>query len=464
MGTQLGTRLGKRHREASGTWNPGGPWPRCHPPARPPGGSTAPETGLRRHARCTLGATRSSFCLGPPGARLPRSPASEHPLRARLPSTRATDALGGPGDARRPPVCGPRRDLAAHSGRRRRRGGGRGVAVALILLALLAPSGAVVRAVRAGNASSLDFADPPALCGVPLAPEGVRGYLTEAEPADACRPLEGPRPGNGSLGATALIRPYDCAFDLKALRAQRAGFEAAVVRNARSDELVRTAPGFEGPRRQIAVPSVFVGEAASRDLRLIVRRDRSAHVLRLPDYPPCPSPDRHPVPAASWVLGHALALLTSAVFVLRRLWAWLGARGPREPAAQTQARRKARVRTFTRRNDLCAICLDEYEEGDRLKILPCSHTYHCKCIDPWFAQAARRSCPVCQRSLAGTEDGSDSTVESLGDEDPSLPGHRPPLWAVQARLRSRRLRLLARASSHGRAEATAPPERPPEPR
>ncbi|XP_045346996.1 E3 ubiquitin-protein ligase ZNRF4 [Leopardus geoffroyi] len=351
-----------------------------------------------------------------------------------------------------------------HSGRRRRRGGGHGVAVALILLALLAPSGAVVRAVRDGNASSLDFADPPALFGVPLAPEGVRGYLTEAEPADACRPIEGPRPGNGSLGAIVLIRPYDCTFDLKALHAQRAGFEAAVVRDdARSDELERTAPGFEEPRRQIAIPSVFVGEAASRDLRLIVRCDRSAHVLRLPDYPPCPNPDRHPVPAASWGLGRALALLTSAVFVLRRLWAWLGARGPRGPAAQTQARGKARVRTFTRRNDLCAICLDEYEEGDRLKILPCSHTYHCKCIDPWFAQAARRSCPVCQQSLAGTEDGSDSTVESLGDEDPSLPGHRPPLWAVQARLRSRRLRLLARASSHGRAEATVSPERPPEP-
>uniref|UniRef100_A0A8C4N080 E3 ubiquitin-protein ligase ZNRF4 n=1 Tax=Equus asinus asinus TaxID=83772 RepID=A0A8C4N080_EQUAS len=291
------------------------------------------------------------------------------------------------------------------------------VQVSLILCALLAPSRAVVRVVLAGNGSAVDFAGSQALFGAPLAPQGVRGYLMEAKPANACHPIEGPpRPGNGSLGAIVLIRRYDCTFDLKVLHAQRAGFEAAIVHNA-----------------------------ASQDLRVLVRCDKLAHVLLLPDYLPCPEPDCHPLLAASWVLGRALALLASAAFVLQRLWRWLWARWHAERAVKTQACQKAQVRRFTRHSDLCAICLDEYEEGDRLKILPCAHAYHCKCIDLWFSRGARRACPVCKQSVAGTEDGSDSTADSFGDEDPSLPGLRPPVWAIQARLRSRRLELLARA-------------------
>ena len=116
------------------------------------------------------------------------------------------------------------------------------VRISLILLGLLAPTQAVVRAVMDGNLSMVDFADLPALFGAPLAPGGVRGYLMEAKPANACHPIQGPRPGNGSLSAIVLIRRYDCTFDLKVLHAQRAGFEAAIVHNVRSDDLVQTSP------------------------------------------------------------------------------------------------------------------------------------------------------------------------------------------------------------------------------
>ncbi|XP_025717154.1 E3 ubiquitin-protein ligase ZNRF4 [Callorhinus ursinus] len=447
------------------------------------GRSAAPETGLQGHDAHGA-AAGSSVCLGTPWPQLSRVPASELPIRAHVPShpghgppgrpwrcPKASRLLSpaGPSSTQQPEEEG---GGAAAMGWRQQPAGAQGaVKASLILLALLVPSEAVVRAVLDGNASTVDFADLPALFGVPLAPEGVRGYLMEAKPANACHPIEGPRPGNGSLGAIVLIRRYDCTFDLKVLHAQRAGFEAAIVHNVRSDELVRMAHVYEDLRRQIAIPSVFVGEAASQDLRVIARCDKAAHVLLLPDYPPCPDLDCHPVLAVSWVLGRALALLTSTVLVVRQLWNWLWAWWSRGTEAKPQACQKAQVRTFTRRNDLCAICLDEYEEGDQLKILPCSHTYHCKCIDPWFSQAPRRSCPVCKQSVAGTEDGSNSTIDSVGNEDPSLPGHRAPIWAIQARLRSRRLELLARAGSQGHssgtsvgvAEATESSQRPPEP-
>ncbi|KAM6168057.1 E3 ubiquitin-protein ligase ZNRF4 [Erethizon dorsatum] len=337
----------------------------------------------------------------------------------------------------------------------------------LTLSLLLSPSRAVVRAVLDGNSSSVDFADLPALFGVPLSPQGMRGYLMEARPANACQPIEGPRPrGNGSLGAIVLIQRYDCTFDLKVLHAQRAGFEAAIVHNVRSNELVRMEPASEDLRRQIAIPAVFVGEAASQDLRVILRCDKSAHVVLLPDAPACPDPHCGPALAVAWTLGHSLASVVVAFLVLRHLGLWARGWWCGSPSVKTQTRQKAQVRIYTRHSDLCAICLDQYEEGDELKILPCSHAYHCSCINPWLAQAPRRACPLCKRLVASSEDCSDSSTESLGDEVP-----RPSIWAIQARLRPRAPRLLARANlrprcsttSLGTAEGMASPPGPWEP-
>ena len=45
----------------------------------------------------------------------------------------------------------------------------------------------------------------------------------------------------------------------------------------------------------------------------------------------------------------------------------------------------------------CSICLVPYSQGEVVKVLPCSHSYHAACIDPWLL--AHYTCPVCNTQI-----------------------------------------------------------------
>lgn len=48
----------------------------------------------------------------------------------------------------------------------------------------------------------------------------------------------------------------------------------------------------------------------------------------------------------------------------------------------------------------CAVCLCEFADDDRLRLLPkCSHAFHVDCIDTWLL--SHSTCPLCRRSLLG---------------------------------------------------------------
>lgn len=48
--------------------------------------------------------------------------------------------------------------------------------------------------------------------------------------------------------------------------------------------------------------------------------------------------------------------------------------------------------------DECAICLCDFVDGDRVRVLPCGHIFHRQEIDDWLLRI-KKLCPICKRDI-----------------------------------------------------------------
>lgn len=61
----------------------------------------------------------------------------------------------------------------------------------------------------------------------------------------------------------------------------------------------------------------------------------------------------------------------------------------------------------------CSICIDEFEQGERLILLPdCGHFFHSQCITPWLKEK-KATCPICQTMVSVQDDAIQSSDDNV---------------------------------------------------
>ncbi|BFZ00678.1 hypothetical protein BsWGS_03717 [Bradybaena similaris] len=298
----------------------------------------------------------------------------------------------------------------------------------LVMLCISTVDAEIIVRDTSSNETAAEYPDTQAKFGPDFPTEGLEGRLVYAEPdPQACSAVKPPPPSNDTYPWILLIaRGGNCQFSDKVLNAQLNNYSAAIVHNfPHKDGSTSMGGGKNGSK--ITIPSTFVGWQSGMDLRMLYDYKHKEYIIRIWE------DDSIDYSSYLWpfLLVMAICILMVMIFLLLKFL--------RDHATRRLSRlsnkhlKKIPVRKFKKGDyyDTCAICLDEYEEGEKIRVLPCDHVYHRKCIDPWLTKN-KKTCPVCKRRVipgrdADSESGSeaeDAGVSNGGSENTPLLGGR----------------------------------------
>lgn len=254
-----------------------------------------------------------------------------------------------------------------------------------------------------------EFEDAEAAFGPAIGEPNPKGLIYPVHPSNACSPIDGPP--NGSMGFFALIERGECTFVQKVFNVQKSQYIGAIVVN-NADNIF---PMGSTEEFDISIPAVMVGKMSGEEIIHSYLWNYSYTATMVPN--PSSHVEYYLVP---FLIILSLAFLSISIFLLFRVVRMCLQRS-KNRLSREALNRLPEIRfsdEYAALYDTCAICLEDYSLGDKLRVLPCNHAYHSKCVDRWLLRR-QSSCPVCKyRIRKDTDSSTDSETNSQIDGQP----------------------------------------------
>jgi len=238
--------------------------------------------------------------------------------------------------------------------------------------------------------------------------------LVVMQPDNGCGEIEN---GDELTGAIVLVKRGDCKYIDKAYNVAKYGGIGMVVGHNEIDEpLIWMSKPIDS--KNVYIPCVFVTKSTYDAVVSAISNDTPGSVIgtiSLEGNVPSPS---------LWSFPNVMRLITYLLIVFPAVWGILTIKHACPRRCREQEQRRIRNRDipdvlFTKdlldpdtdaeyqmrrrktrlTNSSCPICLENFEEQIKIKLLRCEHGFHSECIGPWIADR-NDSCPICRQNLA----------------------------------------------------------------
>jgi len=72
-------------------------------------------------------------------------------------------------------------------------------------------------------------------------------------------------------------------------------------------------------------------------------------------------------------------------------------------STRTEITNAGDISPMTTCSTACSICIDDFEAGEKIRLLPCGHAFHTDCILPWLTRR-QGCCPMCKKIVIVDEE------------------------------------------------------------